>query len=58
MKEQVMATRCGHLASPLSLDLTYHICHVETTARMLAGLLTHHLDSLNKWHASNRLGET
>src|SRR4051794_16571002 len=50
MKEHVVATRRGHLASPLSLDLTHHICHVEPTARVLTGLLAHHLDSINKWH--------
>jgi hypothetical protein len=31
-----MAAGCGHLASPLGLDLTYHIRQVETAARVLA----------------------
>jgi hypothetical protein len=50
MKEHVMTTGRGHLAGPLSLNLTYHICDVETTARVLAGLLAHHLNRFDKRH--------
>jgi hypothetical protein len=50
MKEHVMPAGGCHLAGPLGLNLTYHICHFETTARTLAGLLPHHLDRLDKRH--------
>jgi hypothetical protein len=50
MKEHVMATGSGHLAGPLGLNLTHDIRQVETTARVLAGLLPHHFDRLNKRH--------
>jgi hypothetical protein len=36
--------------APFRLNLTQHICHVEPTARVLAGLLAHHLHGLNKRH--------
>ena len=50
VEQHVVPTRCGYLAGPLCLDLTYDICQVETTVRVLAGRLTDYIDGLNNRH--------
>jgi hypothetical protein len=50
VKEHVMPAGGCHLAGPLGLNLTDDICQVEMAAGVLAGLLPHHFDRLNKRH--------
>ncbi len=45
-----MPTCCGHLTSPLRLDLTDHIRQFKTTAGMPAGPLTHYLNGVDWRH--------
>jgi hypothetical protein len=57
MEEHVMPTGCSYLTSPHRLDLTDHVCQVETTVRMPADSLTHNLDGINRLIAAQRSAE-
>ena len=50
MEEHVMPSASSHLAGPLSLHLTDHICQVQTTHGVRTGCVTHHLDRIHLRH--------
>ena len=50
VEEHVMPAGSGYLAGPLGLDLTDHVCQVETTLGVLAGRVAHHLDRVDQRH--------
>ena len=50
MEEHVMPSGSSHLAGPLSLHLTDHICQVQTTHGVRTGCVTHHLDRVDQRH--------
>ena len=45
-----MPAGSGHLAGPLGLHLTDHVCQVETTAGVLVGPIAYHIDRIDQRH--------
>ena len=50
VEEHVMPSGCGHLAGPLGLHLTDHVCQIEAAIGVLAGLIAYHIDWLDQRH--------
>jgi hypothetical protein len=51
VEEQMVSPGCGYFASPLGLNLTNHICQVETTVRVPTSTL---IDGFNGVHQRQR----
>ena len=50
MEEHVMPSASSHLAGPLGLHLTDHVCQVQTTHGVLTGSIAYHLDRIHLRH--------